>query len=156
MSPFSASWAARGRCGLEFSRAPIKSPNFQRARTSKRTLRARSVKELLRATGTSAPWGVWGEKEKEAKCEEFRKMYVEFEYLWCTDLNKYFKEFLSKSWIQNLDDNGEPQGKKRLNLDRFDEEIKRFRDVQATVGALHSSTDIDFLRINSQPIQHEA
>ena len=89
----------------------------------------------------------------EAKCEEFRKMYVEFEYLWCTDLNKYFKDFLAQSWIENVDDDGNPVGKKRLNLDRFDEEIKRFRDVQATIGALHSSTDIDFLRINSQPIQ---
>ena len=75
------------------------------------------------------------------------QMYVEFEYLWCTDLNKYFKDFLAQSWVENVDDDGNPVGKKRLNLDRFDEEIKRFRDVQATIGALHSSTDIDFLRI---------
>ena len=91
--------------------------------------------------------------KNEASCEDYRKVYVEFEYLWCTDLSKYFKAFLEDAWLENRDDEGNVVGKRRLNLDKFDEEIKRFRVVQQDIGALASSTDIDFLRVNSQPIQ---
>ena len=89
----------------------------------------------------------------EEKCADQRQLYVEFEYLWCTDLTKYFSEFLEGAWLENTDDNGNVVGKRRINLDKFDEEIKRFRNVQTDIAALPSSVDIDYLRINCQPIQ---
>lgn len=115
--------------------------------------------------------------ETEAKCLAYREQFTAFRYLWATDPNIYFSEFLAEAWIhpgltESKDESEDaPKLKRSLsfmedtepsadvetlrypNLTKFDEKIRHFRNIQNDVADLRHSVDIDFLRINSQPIK---
>ena len=90
----------------------------------------------------------------EDACEKHRMQFVEYSYLWTTDLHTFFREFLADSWNDVFDEDGEPvEGKKVLDLTKFHDQVERFRSVHAEIEQMQTSADIDFVRINSQPIK---
>ena len=91
--------------------------------------------------------------QNEAKCAELRSTYVHYEYLWTTDLNKLFNEFLLSVHEDIINEDGDKTGRTQLSLGLFDERIVHFREIQSEVSELRHSADIDFLRVNSQPIK---
>ena len=109
-----------------------------------------------------------------ARCNEFRKRYSKYRYLWTTDLAELFREFLETAWVAEGADSddelaeqlktaeekaadraqAEEDGTRRvLDLGKFDREIRKCREVQLEVADLRASADIDFIRVNSQPIK---
>lgn len=90
----------------------------------------------------------------EDLCETHRGQFVEFSYLWTTDLHVFFREFLLDSWNDVYDEEGEVvEGKQVLDLSKFHDQVERFRGVFAEIEQMATSSDIDFVRINSQPIK---
>ena len=121
----------------------------------------------------------------ENNANELRGIFKKFEYLWKSDLNQIFGEFLQDSVIiesvpfvskveseetpentssqvnntQTTIDAGSSQApsgtwlKTTINLDRFNERIKYFLEVQSEVSELKPVHEIDFLKINAQPVK---
>jgi dynein heavy chain len=103
--------------------------------------------------------------ENEQQCEVLRKSYLPYSYLWTTDLNKMFQEFLEGAYMvdgpneSDVDSDAEKEEgspanmKKKLDLSKFDERITFLRKVQEEIASMRHSTDISFLRISSQPVK---
>ena len=89
----------------------------------------------------------------EEEAMVFREQFQEYSYLWLTDLNASFEAFLETAWEEVLDDDGESTGRKRLALEAFDAEIKKYREKQTEIAELAHTSDVIALRINSQPIK---
>ncbi|KAH8062602.1 dynein light chain binding protein [Aureococcus anophagefferens] len=103
----------------------------------------------------------------EAKVERLRQHFLRYEYLWTTDLQVMFAEFLETAIVEveakkeavegeeDDDDTGVAAVDEgdRLNLDLFEEKIKLYLEVQAEIAELKPLHEIDFLRIIAQPIK---
>eukprot|EP01038_Epipyxis_sp_PR26KG_P005405 gene5405-7492_t len=113
----------------------------------------------------------------EKNANKLRNVFRKFEYLWLTNINELFKEFLSEV-VQvesvpfvlteqggaNTTDSANPQPngnetnhgfwlKTTINLEKFGERIKSYLEIQLEVSEIRTIHDIDFIRVNAQPIK---
>lgn len=123
--------------------------------------------------------------ETEFKANKLRSLFTKFEYLWKTDINKLFTEFLNDAVVIEIiafeapattnepvpteakvattttagDAAAEihaPHGtwsKTNINLDKFGEKIKELLEVQMEVSELRPLHEIDFIKVNAQPVK---
>ena len=89
--------------------------------------------------------------DNEAKLYKFREQYEAYSYLWKTDLNEMFTEFVANSYVELNE--SEPGSGRVPDLVKFDQEITKYRQVQRDVHDLKTPTDIGWLRVNSEPIK---
>lgn len=112
----------------------------------------------------------------------YKRQFSAYEYLWTTDLQAMFKEFLEEASydevIEDDDDDagggaggggGARQGAseqgggedgaddtrvlRMLNLAKFDEKIHLYLGVQSEVASLKHNQDVGFVRVNAQPMK---
>lgn len=90
-----------------------------------------------------------------AHCNDFRDRFRAYEYLWTTDLQAMFADFLAGAVLEVTQEgeDGEAIKLQMLDLDKFDERIRHFRRVQDEIREMKNHTDITFLRVNAQPIK---
>ena len=114
----------------------------------------------------------------EVKANRYRRVFSKYEYLWNSDLNELFREFLAEALVEEViptldlagqssqmdDEDVEPKAnaeaanleaktRTTLDLSLFDSKIKQFLNVQSEIEGLKHVHDMDFLRINGQPIK---
>jgi dynein heavy chain len=80
-------------------------------------------------------------------CIAFKETYENYSYLFITDLQSTFKAFLAEVGTELQ------AGHTEYDLQRFDEEITKYRKTQQDVSELKSQVDIGWVRINPQPIK---
>ena len=84
----------------------------------------------------------------EAEMIAFRQQYESYSYLWTTDLQKYFADFVADATLSTSD-----SGRPNLDLAKFEAAISKYRTVQVEINDLNTPSDITWLRANSQPIK---
>lgn len=115
----------------------------------------------------------------EKNANKLRSIFRKFEYLWLTDMNTIFEEFLSEvvcfemvpfedqagtdpnanAAVTSVADASAPVPEQScwkrtdLNLEKFGEKIKQYLEIQLEVSEIKPVHEIDFLRINAQPIK---
>jgi dynein heavy chain len=116
----------------------------------------------------------------EAKGNLLRNQFRKFEYLWLTDLNALFQEFLDEAVIVTqvpfaapvvnnsssgttalAPDSEAPVAaaahgtwdRTSIDLGKFGEKITFFLEVQAEVSELRQNHEIDFFKVNAQPVK---
>ena len=116
----------------------------------------------------------------EVRTNRYRRQFSKYEYLWKSDLNQIFSEFLQEALVDEevvvteLNSNigggnadGDEDGaeslnkpsalesikRKKLDLSLFDTKIKEFLNIQSEIEGLKQIHDMDFLRVNGQPIK---
>ncbi|GMH57655.1 hypothetical protein TL16_g02438 [Triparma laevis f. inornata] len=117
----------------------------------------------------------------EVKSNRYRRQFSKYEYLWSSDLHELFREFLASAikeeeiqplepankGEEELDDDGNPipnpakveeeevelEKRQVLDLSLFDEKIKQYLHIQDEIEGLKHVHDMEFLRINGQPIK---
>jgi dynein heavy chain len=116
----------------------------------------------------------------EVKSNRYRRQFSKYEYLWNADLHEIFRQFLTtaikKEEIKppeptetegeegadgagsadvalDADDAKPIEYRETLDLAMFDEKIKQYLHVQSEIEGLRHIHDMDFLRINGQPIK---
>ena len=75
----------------------------------------------------------------EEECTQFKDSYKKYEYLWVNDLQATLQEFLASS-------EGE-------SLEKFDEEIQKYKKIQEEIQGLPTSVTIGWIHINAKPIK---
>ena len=95
----------------------------------------------------------------EQRCNKLKRNYELYDYLWTTDLNEMFSAFLETATIKpeavsvaSDEEPPEPEPE-RLNLELFEEKIQLYQSVQHEVDDMKPTHEIDFLRIQSQPVK---
>ncbi|GBG27447.1 Dynein heavy chain 17, axonemal [Hondaea fermentalgiana] len=83
----------------------------------------------------------------EERCREFQKQYEKYSFLWSTDLQAMFADFIASATSQS--DNG----LRRIDLGKFDAEMNRLNDIKEEVASLKTPTNIGWLKIDSTPIK---
>ena len=83
------------------------------------------------------------------KCNDLKKTFDKYAYLWETDLTSYFKDFCENATIVT------EHGTKLLDLDKFDKAIQKYVDAQTEVAKAQSPTDIGWLRVDITPAKRE-
>lgn len=115
----------------------------------------------------------WNQKE----CETFRQEFLKFDFLWKTDRTVEFNRFLAQAKKQEETSNGkssqaspdneaeneggdddepaDPNAKSgaSLPLDKFEEKINYYRELQSEISEKKSPVEIGWLKINAQPIK---
>lgn len=86
-------------------------------------------------------------EENEAMLEAFKKKYDSYAYLWESDMNAHFQQFLESAKYTSAN------GSEMLRLESFNAEIAKYEQVASEIEALTTPTDIGWLRVNSQPIK---
>ena len=81
-------------------------------------------------------------------CNKFKESYKDYAHLWEKDMQATFDEFLESATTETTE-----TGLKLYNLEKFDMEIARYREIQSQIADLRTPTDICWLRVNSQPIK---
>ena len=94
----------------------------------------------------------------EQRCTKLKRNYEIYDYLWTTDLNSMFAEFLETATIKTEDASvGEEEElietPDRLDLELFEEKIQLYQGVSGEVDDLKPTLDVDFLRIQAQPVK---
>ena len=84
----------------------------------------------------------------QEECIAFKESYRKFEYLWVNDLNQTLREFLEANAME-LEDGT----KDDPSLERFDEEINKYKEVQDEIQALTTSKNIGWIRVDAKPIK---
>lgn len=83
------------------------------------------------------------------KCANLMKIFEEHSFLWKLDLPEYFSDFCNDAKLITTN------GGELLDLKKFDEEIQKFNNIQATVIKSPSPMDIGWLRIDVNPAKHQ-
>lgn len=83
----------------------------------------------------------------EARCEGFRAQFAKFESLWRSDMQAALQAFLASG---GADPDGAPADPP---LERFEEEIGRYRAMQDEVQALPSSAPVGWIKLDARPIK---
>ena len=115
--------------------------------------------------------------DMEKKGNDYRKNYEKYSYLWSTDLNEMFQAFLEDAVVaespvggaeageagedgeekaDGKGDDADEEGAEvatTLDLVKFDKKIREYLEVQSEIADLKPVHDMDFLRINAQPIK---
>lgn len=86
-------------------------------------------------------------QENEDMLAKFKKKYDSFAYLWESDMNASFQEFLLTAKYTSAN------GTEMLNLENFNVEITKYEQVATEIENLTTPTDVGWLRVNSQPIK---
>ena len=91
----------------------------------------------------------------EQKLSDFKGTYEEFSYIWTTDLKTMFEAFLEDA-TDVVTVPGTEEGEeidiscgirgRQLNLQKFDVEIQKYKEVQSKVAALRTPTNVGWLR----------
>lgn len=85
----------------------------------------------------------------EQQCEAFRQCFVEYSYLWTTDISEAFQQFLKD------EKNDAPTAvDSDPSLAAFDAQIAKYRQLQDEIHELPSSKTIAFLRIDAKPVRN--
>jgi len=82
--------------------------------------------------------------EMEANCMNFRESFMSYSYLWQEDINGLFKEFLETETRP---------GKDIPPLPKFEEKIKRYRDLEDEIKELTASKTFGWIRVDAKPIK---
>jgi dynein heavy chain, axonemal len=80
------------------------------------------------------------------ECMKFRDVFHSYRYLWETDPNDVFRNFLKEA--QRDDKNAESP---KLSL--FDERMTRIEKEQKKIESLTEETDLGFVRVNAKPVK---
>ena len=96
----------------------------------------------------------------EQRCNKLKRNYELYDYLWTTDLNEMFS-VLGDGYHKTRNGRAWPLTKnrlnrnllERLNLELFEEKIQLYQSVQQEVDDMKPTHEIDFLRIQSQPVK---
>jgi dynein heavy chain len=88
-------------------------------------------------------------EQNEQMCEDVQKQYEEYKYLWETDLNVFFEEFLADAQITT------PAGQQLIDLDKFTAAIVKYEGIREKIQNFQSPKDVGWLRINTQPIKSQ-
>lgn len=86
-------------------------------------------------------------RENEDLCREFQKQYEKYSFLWTTDLQRMFSDFIASATSKS------ENGLRRINLAKFDAEMNRLNDIKEEVASLKTPTNIGWLKIDSTPIK---
>ena len=89
--------------------------------------------------------------ETEKECTMFADTYRKFEYLWVKGIEECFQEFLDTRG-DLVDPKDEEGPRKPPTLQMFDDEIRRYKDIQKEVGLLPNQINILWLKVDSKPI----
>ena len=82
--------------------------------------------------------------DTQQRCEDFRKAYFKYDFLWNRDLNEVLQTFLNEhSGSEGRD----------IPLHAFDEQIAYYRSVQDEVSALPPYQSIRWIKIDARPIK---
>ncbi|KAJ1439145.1 dynein heavy chain and region D6 of dynein motor-domain-containing protein [Ochromonadaceae sp. CCMP2298] len=113
-------------------------------------------------------------KHMEGNANKLRNQFRKYEYLWLTDIHQLFDEFLAEAVevekvpfaTVNVESADTPTStsaspgeeiqyweKLNINLERFGEKIKDYSEIEAEVSEIKSLHDIDFIKVNVQPIK---
>lgn len=87
--------------------------------------------------------------ENEENCLELKKEFDSYSYLWKTDLTNYFSEFCEHASIITKN------GTKLMDLEKFDDAIKKYTKVQKEIAKFKSPTDVGWLRVNTTPVKQQ-
>ncbi|OQS01914.1 dynein heavy chain [Thraustotheca clavata] len=96
---------------------------------------------------------------QESICMQYKKDLMKYDYLWTTDLNSMFAKFLGTAWLPSEDNTVQPDrdatdmSGPSLDLEKFDEKIKFYLNIQNEISEAKHSKDICFVRVNSLPIK---
>lgn len=82
--------------------------------------------------------------------ENYKKRYNKFSHLWELDRDQVFSEFLNVAVLRKS-----VSGIVFYDLDKFDEEITKYKSVLALVMEQETTTEIAWLRILANPIQRQ-
>jgi len=84
----------------------------------------------------------------EAQCEAFRQCFAEYSYLWTTNIEAAFQEFLEtqKTEASNAVDADPP-------LAAFDAQIAKYKQLQDEIHELPGNKTIAFLKIDAKPVK---
>jgi len=85
--------------------------------------------------------------KNESKCKVFQEQYEKYAFLWTTELQKMFANFIESSTSLTS------SGMCRIDLVKFDAEMKRLNDIKEEVASLKTPTNIGWLKIDSTPIK---
>lgn len=112
--------------------------------------------------------------EAESNTNKVRRQFRKFEKLWQQDLTTVFADFLKEAVVveeiefeQTETEEGKEEStgtddKKKhnntwkhtvINLDMFNDRVNYFLEIQSEVQEIKSSYDIDFLKLNTQPVK---
>ena len=118
----------------------------------------------------------------ETNANGLRKQFKKYEYLWHSDMNQAFSKFLMDAVVveyipfadideeQSNTNNGSNNDMKlceehkgsgsrgywkhsRYDLEKFNEKIRFYLAIQSEVSDLKATYDVDFLKVNAQPIK---
>jgi dynein heavy chain len=82
----------------------------------------------------------------ETKCEQLREEYESYSELWLKDIDDEFVKFLEGAIVET------EHGTKKVDLDQFDAEIKRFTVLDTECAAKQAFREVGWLRINTESI----
>jgi dynein heavy chain, axonemal len=97
---------------------------------------------------------------------EFRAKYEAYSYLWKGDMQEAFKAFCETAYIDlgktdeqlkaeaDMQPEDIPPQPKIPDLQKFDAEITKYRELGEQIAALKTPQDIGWLRVNTQPIKN--
>mmetsp|Transcript_17270 Transcript_17270/g.33650 ORF Transcript_17270/g.33650 Transcript_17270/m.33650 type:complete len:4514 (+) Transcript_17270:154-13695(+) len=108
--------------------------------------------------------------QNQKECENYRQEYLKYEFLWKTDRQQEFNKFLSQSSQEEekeseegeeAEADGEAKEDKKdkdaepmfLPLDKFEEKILYYNQLQSEINDKKSVVEIGWLKINAQPIK---
>jgi hypothetical protein len=87
--------------------------------------------------------------DNEQDCAAFQRQYDKYSFLWKTDLQSMFAEFVQNSTSEPA---GSP-GMCKVDLEAFDEEMERLGGIKDEVSLLRTPTTIGWLKVDSTPIK---
>lgn len=88
-------------------------------------------------------------ERNEKECYDEKIKYDSFSYLWLTNLQEFFINFLEDAQITT------PSGQKLIDLDKFAIAITKYEAVRDTIQQFPSPQDVGWLRINAQPLKSQ-
>ncbi|KAI8473051.1 MAG: flagellar outer dynein arm heavy chain beta [Monoraphidium minutum] len=84
----------------------------------------------------------------EARCEEFRRQFLRFDFLWKTDAVATLKAFLEANNTTQPDGScADPP------LAKFEEQIQKYKAIGAEIAALPGSASLGWVRVSSKPLK---
>eukprot|EP00736_Rhodelphis_marinus_P001984 Rmarinus@m.1646 len=83
-------------------------------------------------------------KVTQEKCEEFRQVFYQYDYLWEEDLQTSFATFLESE---------KDPVTGQVPLRKFDEKIQYYRSLQDVVGRLPNQQTVSWIRIDAKPVK---
>ena len=111
-------------------------------------------------------------EDTEASCKEHQSYFEKYSWLWENDVDEEFANFKNEAFLEvdpreRIEENEEEEEEtgshdekeneveveflRTPDLDKFDEEIKKFETIQEEISNMSSATNISWLRVNNDP-----